>query len=50
VVDGDFVSLRQVRLGRKFADSVEVIAGLSEGESVATDPVAAGIFLKERMD
>lgn len=48
VVDGDDVSLRQVRLGRKFADSVEVIAGLSEGEVVATDPVAAGIYFKAR--
>ena len=48
VVDGDDIALRQVRLGRKYGTSVEVLAGLSEGESVATDPVVAGIYLKER--
>ena len=48
VVDGENVILRQVRLGREFGDSVEVIAGLGEGEAVATDPVAAGIYVKER--
>jgi RND family efflux transporter MFP subunit len=50
VADGDDIALRQVRLGRKFGDSIEVLAGLSEGEVVATDPVAAGIYLKERTD
>lgn len=48
VVDGDGVALRQVRLGRRYADNVEVLAGLTEGESVATDPVQAGIWLKEQ--
>lgn len=33
--------LRQVRLGRSQGDEVEVLAGLSEGERVALDPVAA---------
>jgi len=50
VTDGDDVVLRQVRLGRKYGTSIEVLAGLSEGETVATDPVAAGIYLKERTD
>jgi RND family efflux transporter MFP subunit len=50
VADGDDIALRQVRLGRKVGDSIEVLAGLSEGEVVATDPVAAGIYLKERTD
>ena len=50
VADGDDIALRQVRLGRKFGDSIEVLAGLNEGEVVATDPVAAGIYLKERTD
>ena len=50
VTDGERVTLRQVRLGRKYGDSVEVLAGLSEGERVATDPVAAGIYVKERTD
>ncbi|MGB5489516.1 MAG: efflux RND transporter periplasmic adaptor subunit [Woeseiaceae bacterium] len=44
----DNVMLRQVRLGRRYGDAVEVLAGLSEGERVATEPVAAGIFLKEK--
>ncbi len=47
VVSGDVVSLRQVRLGRRYGDAVEVLAGLSEGEYVATDAVSAGIYLKE---
>jgi len=47
VVNDDKVSLRQVRLGRRYGDSREVLAGLSEGEMVAVDPVMAGIRLKE---
>src|SRR5210317_178064 len=47
VADGDAVALRQVRLGRRYGDSIEVLSGLSEGEAVAIDPVAAGIWLKE---
>ena len=50
VTEGDDVVLRQVRLGRKYGDFIEVLAGLGEGELVATDPVAAGIYLKERTD
>lgn len=37
--------LRQVRLGNRFAADVEVLAGLSPGEQIALDPVAAGISL-----
>lgn len=48
VASGDRVMLRQVRLGRRYGDSIEVLAGLTEGEIVAADPVAAGIFLKEQ--
>jgi len=47
VARDDRVTLRQVRLGRRYGDSIEVLAGLTEGESVATDPVIAGIYLKE---
>ncbi len=47
VVDGDSVTLRQVRVGRRYGDDVEILAGLSEGERVATDPVAAAIHFKE---
>mgnify|MGYP001827713474 FL=1 len=48
VTDGDKVSLRQVRLGRPYGESIEILAGLSEDESVAIDPVRAGIWLKEQ--
>lgn len=47
VTDGR-VGLRQVRLGRRYGEDVEVLAGLDEGETVALDPVAAGIYIKER--
>jgi multidrug efflux pump subunit AcrA (membrane-fusion protein) len=40
---GDGFVLRQVRLGNTFADNVEVISGIREGESVAVDAVTAGI-------
>jgi RND family efflux transporter MFP subunit len=50
VVDGDKVSLRQVRLGRRYGESIEVIAGLDEGEAVATDPVRARIRAKEQVN
>lgn len=49
VTDGEAVALRQVRLGRRYGDSIEVLSGLSEGEAVATDPVAAGIWLKDQV-
>lgn len=42
------VVLRQVRLGRTYDDNIEILAGLTEGERIATDPVAAGIYLKEQ--
>jgi RND family efflux transporter MFP subunit len=48
VVGDDRVSLRQIRAGRRYGERVEVLAGLAEGELVATDPVRAGVFLKER--
>ena len=49
VIDGETVSLRQVRLGRRYDESFEILAGLTEGEVVATDPVRAGIRLKEQV-
>lgn len=48
VGDDGTVRLRQVRVGNAFGDRVEVLAGLSEGEQVAVDPVAAGIHVKSR--
>ena len=43
VDDRQAVLLRQVRLGDPFAEGVEVLAGLHEGERVALDPVQAGL-------
>lgn len=42
------VIFRQVRSGIYKDDKVEIIAGLDVGESVALDPVAAGIRLKSQ--
>jgi RND family efflux transporter MFP subunit len=39
------VSLRQLRVGARHADSVDVVSGLEAGEKVATDPVAASQWL-----
>jgi RND family efflux transporter MFP subunit len=42
VVDSDGrLYFRQVRLGRRYGDTVEVLAGLRPGERVAQDPIAA---------
>ena len=46
VVTDNRVRLRQVRLGQRFADRVEILSGLSEGEKVAIDPVRAGMVAK----
>jgi membrane fusion protein, multidrug efflux system len=47
IVVDDRVSLRQVRLGRRFDSRIEILAGLVENEMIATDPVQAGIYRKE---
>ncbi|THD08760.1 efflux transporter periplasmic adaptor subunit [Rhodanobacter lindaniclasticus] len=39
------VTLRQLRLGHRHGDRVEVLAGLDDGERVATDPAAAARWL-----
>ena len=39
--EGGSYLLRQVRLGRTHGDEIEVLSGLSEGERVALDPIAA---------
>lgn len=41
------VALRQLRLGRRHADRVDVVAGLDDGERIATDPAAATRWLAE---
>lgn len=41
VLDGNRLFLRQLRLGSREDEQVDVLAGLAEGETVAADPVAA---------
>jgi RND family efflux transporter MFP subunit len=42
------VSLRQLRIGARHDEQVDVLAGLEVGEQVALDPIAAGIALKQQ--
>ena len=44
VVDGDVARLRQVRTGERLGGgSIEILAGLAAGETIAANPVAAGM-------
>ena len=45
VIGDHGVTLRQVRLGNRDGDEVEVLAGLDDGERVARDPPAATAWL-----
>ncbi|MDH3629648.1 MAG: efflux RND transporter periplasmic adaptor subunit [Gammaproteobacteria bacterium] len=44
------LSFRQVRPGNRIGDQVEILAGLGEGETIALDPVRAGIEHKRQLD
>jgi RND family efflux transporter MFP subunit len=49
VVGGEKAKLRQVRLGEPVADGeIEVLSGLTAGETVSLDPVRTGIELKQQ--
>lgn len=48
VVDDGGASLRQLRLGHRFGERREVLAGLAAGERVASDPLAAARLLAAR--
>jgi hypothetical protein len=48
VVSDGRVHFRQIRLGRDLGDALVVLAGLTEGERVALDPIAAGAALKDQ--
>ncbi len=41
---------RQVRPGNRYADQVEILAGLDAGETIVLDPVRAGVQMKRRLD
>jgi len=41
ILDGQRLSLRQLRLGESRGEQVEVLAGLKAGELIAADPIAA---------
>jgi RND family efflux transporter MFP subunit len=43
---GGRTSMRQVRIGDRFGNAVEILAGLAPGERIATDPLAAMKELK----
>jgi RND family efflux transporter MFP subunit len=43
--DGD-VRFRQIRVGRDYGDVLVLLSGLTAGERVALDPIAAGVALK----
>ena len=47
IVADDRVALRQIRVGRSYGERIEVLAGIAPGETIATDPVSAGIYLRE---
>jgi len=42
------IALRQVRVGDRFGDRIELLAGLEDGERIALDPVAAARWLMEQ--
>ncbi|NCA70250.1 MAG: efflux RND transporter periplasmic adaptor subunit [Sphingobacteriia bacterium] len=42
------VHFRQIRVGRQLPDAYVVLSGLTEGEQVALDPIAAGAALKSQ--
>ncbi len=48
VVSDSRVALRQVRTGIDTDQQIEIVAGLDAGETIALDPVAAGIELKSQ--
>ena len=48
--DGGGIALRQVRPGNRFGERVEILAGLEADESIAIDPVSAGIEYKRRLE
>lgn len=48
VIENGHPHFRQIRVGNRFGDKIEVLAGLKENEIVADDPVAASIMIHEK--
>ncbi|TCT18741.1 efflux RND transporter periplasmic adaptor subunit [Thiobaca trueperi] len=48
VAESGRIHFRQIRLGQSLPDAEVVLAGLTEGERVALDPIAAGVALKSQ--
>lgn len=44
VIADDRVLLRQIRIGHRFGDDVEVVSGLQPGDAIALDPSAASAY------
>lgn len=44
------IRLRQIRTGASIDDAIVVLSGLSPGERVALDPIAAGVALKRQVE
>ncbi len=47
VVGDNTIRLRQIRLGHRVGDQVQVLSGLNPGEVIAADPIAASLRLSE---
>lgn len=48
--DDGKISFRQVRPGNRYDEQVEILAGLDAGETIALDPVRAGVLHKHQLD
>ena len=48
--DGGDIRLRQIRTGRTLGDDLVALSGITEGERVALDPIAAGVALKAQAE
>lgn len=48
VVGDNTIGLRQIRLGHRVGDQVQVLSGLDVGETIAADPIAASLRLSEK--
>lgn len=50
VIGENTIGLRQIRLGHRMGDQVQVLSGLDAGETIAADPLAASLRLSEKQN